>query len=76
MSEISPLSKILELFSSIIIVGEKSFEWGSHYTFLKSDEQRGISHGDMIDLNRENFEGFDVREFYVNLVSDLKKQGY
>lgn len=58
------------------LVGEKSFEWGSHYTFLKSDGQRGISHGDMIDLNRENFKGFDVREFYVNLVSDLKKQGY
>ena len=30
----------------------------------------------MIDLNRENIEGFDVREFYVQLVSDLKKAGY
>ena len=37
--------------------------------------KRGISHGDMIDLNRENFEGFDVREFYVELVADLKKRG-
>ena len=28
-------------------------------------EHRGISHGDMIDLNRENIRDFDVREFYV-----------
>ena len=30
----------------------------------------------MIDLNRENFDGFDVREFYVQLVGKLKKMGY
>lgn len=29
----------------------------------------------MIDLNRENFDGFDVREFYVKLVSGLREQG-
>ena len=30
----------------------------------------------MIDLNRENIEGFDVREFYVNLVKGLKEKGF
>ena len=29
----------------------------------------------MIDLNRENIEGFDVREFYVQLVAELKTRG-
>lgn len=29
----------------------------------------------MIDLNRENIQGFDVREFYVELVHGLKKKG-
>ena len=29
----------------------------------------------MIDLNRENIEGFDVREFYVKLAADLKDRG-
>ena len=29
----------------------------------------------MIDLNRENIEGFDVREFYVQLVAELKTHG-
>ena len=38
--------------------------------------KRGISHGDMIDLNRQNIEEFDVREFYVQLVADLKKRGF
>lgn len=57
------------------LVGEASFKWGEDYTFLKNKRLRGISHGDMIDLNRENIPGFDVREFYVQLVSDLKKRG-
>jgi triacylglycerol lipase len=29
----------------------------------------------MIDLNRRNIPEFDVREFYVQLVSDLKQRG-
>ncbi len=58
------------------LVGENSFEWGENYEFLTVKGKRGISHGDMIDLNRENFEGFDVREFYVQLVAGLKKRGY
>ena len=43
--------------------------------FLTASGKRGISHGDVIDLNRTNIEGFDVREFYVELVSNLRKRG-
>ncbi len=57
------------------LVGEQSFKWGERFMFLSTTGKRGISHGDMIDLNRENIKGFDVREFYVNLVSDLRKRG-
>ena len=57
------------------LVGEESFKWGEKYTLVTTKSKRGISHGDMIDLNRENFDGFDVREFYVELVSDLKDRG-
>lgn len=57
------------------LVAESSFEWGERYTFLTTDGSRGISHGDMIDLNRENIDGFDVREFYVKLVAGLKARG-
>lgn len=57
------------------LVGESSFGWGSDYQFLTVKGKRGISHGDMIDLNRENIDGFDVREFYVQLVAELKNKG-
>ena len=57
------------------LVGEKSFPWGNDYQMLNSQKKRGISHGDMIDLNRENLDGFDVREFYVQLAANLKKKG-
>lgn len=58
------------------LVGEQSFKWGENFAFLSTNGRRGISHGDMIDLNRENIPGFDVREWYVQLVADLKKRGY
>ena len=58
------------------LVGERSFAWGNDFRMLSAQGKRGISHGDMIDLNRENFDGFDVREFYVQLVAELKRKGY
>lgn len=57
------------------LVGELSFPWGNNYTMLTVNGKRGISHGDVIDMNRENFRDFDVREFYVELVNSLKKKG-
>lgn len=58
------------------LVSVDSFQWGEEYTLLRPPHRRGISHGDMIDLNRENIKGFDVREFYVELVSKLKQKGF
>lgn len=57
------------------LVSADSFRWGEDYTFLTVNGKRGISHGDMIDLNRENIPEFDVREFYVQLVARLKTKG-
>ena len=59
------------------LVGVDSFEWGESLTMLRNEVSgRGISHADMIDLSRENIEGFDVREFYVDLVSKLREKGF
>ena len=58
------------------LVATDSFPWGHEFHMLEAPGMRGISHGDMIDLNRENIPGFDVREFYVGLVADLKKKGF
>ena len=58
------------------LVGEKSFAWGQKYEFITTAGTRGISHADMIDLNKENIPGFDVREFFVQVVADLKNRGF
>ena len=58
------------------LVSVDSARWGTKFTLLEPEGKRGITHGDVVDLNRENIPGFDVREFYVNLVSDLKNPGY
>lgn len=58
------------------LVSVDSMKWGSNFIYLSVPDGRGISHGDMIDLNRENISGFDIREFYVNLVKDLKAKGF
>lgn len=57
------------------LVGERACSWGSEFHFIKHEGRRGISHADMIDLNRENIEGFDIREFYVQIVHGLKERG-
>ena len=57
------------------IVGADSFSWGDSFTLLTSRSPIGISHCDMTDLNRTNLPDFDVREFYVQLVANLKAQG-
>ena len=58
------------------LVADESFPWGSRYQMLVTAGERGISHGDMVDLNRENLVDFDVREFYVQLVSRLRRMGF
>lgn len=52
-----------------------SFRWGEKFVLLHSNKNRGISHGDIVDMNRSNLPDFDVREFYVQLVADLKCRG-
>lgn len=58
------------------LVGIESFPIDKEFTLIETSNSRGLSHGDVIDLNRENIKGFDVREFYVQLVKDLKDKGY
>lgn len=57
------------------LVAESAFAWGEKYTLVRPAGRQGISHGDIIDLGRKDIPGFDVREFYVQLVAELKKRG-
>lgn len=58
------------------LVSVDSMKWGNKFKLVTTTGKRGISHGDIIDLNRENITGFDVREFYAELVHNLKLQGF
>ena len=43
---------------------------------MESTDKKGISHGDVIDLTRQDIIGYDVCEFYVDLVKELKERGF
>lgn len=57
------------------LVGEESSKHGDH-TLIPLKKGRGVSHADTIDLMRENIDGFDVREFYVEILRRLAAEGY
>ncbi|MBQ6212034.1 MAG: triacylglycerol lipase, partial [Ruminococcus sp.] len=57
------------------LVWEESAKHGS-YQLITTPQKRGISHGDVIDLMRENIENYDVREFYVDMVRRLAQEGF
>ena len=61
-------------FASLLT--EVAFNDEENFTLIENKFPRGISHGDMIDLFRENIKGFDIREFYTNIALNLKNMGY
>ena len=58
------------------LVTIESAKWGNFKGTFQNKRNRGISHGDMIDLKREDYSGFDVIESYIRIVEELKKLGY
>lgn len=58
------------------LVTVESGLYGEKSKMIEHKGKRGISHGDVIDLFRENIKDFDVREFYVDIVKELKEQGF
>ncbi len=57
------------------LVTVESAQWTNFQGVVTNSYLRGISHGDMIDLTREDYRGFRVLEFYVQLVKGLKESG-
>jgi triacylglycerol lipase len=58
------------------LVAVTSMQWADNFTFVTTPKGRGVSHADIIDLNRENISNFNVREFYTEVVHDLKVRGF
>ncbi len=57
------------------LVGVKSGQWQNFLGVIKGNGKIGISHADMIDSMQRNIPGFDIRNFYVQLVQGLKERG-
>jgi triacylglycerol lipase len=53
----------------------ESSKHGDYLGCYSTKRKRGVSHGDMIDLMRENIHEFDVCELYVDIVKGLKSKG-
>ena len=58
------------------LVSTYSAKWGEFQGVFSNRRVRGISHGDMIDLKRQDYKGFDVVEAYVQIVAKLKEKGF
>ena len=58
------------------LVSIESAKWGDFQGTFESTGRRGISHGDMIDLKREDYKGFDILETYIKIVERLKELGF
>jgi triacylglycerol lipase len=58
------------------LVTTDSAAWGNFKGVFKSATHRGISHGDVIDLMHRDYEGFNIAEEYVSIVSELKDAGF
>ena len=54
----------------------ESAKWGEFRGVFSNKRLRGISHGDIIDLKRQDYKGFDVVETYVQIVAELKERGF
>jgi len=64
------------------LVTPESATWTNFRGVLRRSTRRGISHADEVDVRRRNFTKkicekgiFDIREFYIDLISDLKQTG-
>lgn len=53
-----------------------SAKWGAFKGVFTNKYHRGITHGDMIDLKREDYHSFDILEEYCKIVSELREKGY
>ena len=58
------------------LVTVESARWANFKGVEVNRYLRGISHGDMIDLTREDYRGFHILEFYIQLAKDLAEQGF
>lgn len=58
------------------LVSLSSAQWGTYLGEYTTKGKRGVSHGDVIDLMREDIPGYPVRQVYIDLVKGLREKGF
>lgn len=58
------------------LVARSSALWGNPLGEIRTGKKRGVSHGDMVDLFREDIPGFDVTAYYADIVRSLRQMGF
>lgn len=58
------------------LVSVDSAKWGNFRGVFASTTHRGIGHGDLVDMNRADYTGFNVLDAYITIVADLKNRGF
>jgi len=58
------------------LVTVESAVWGEFRGVIENGRLRGISHGDVIYLTREDYRDFKVVEFYIRLVQELAMKNF
>ncbi len=57
------------------LVGVDSFPFVERSTLIQVKGKHGLSHADIVDLYRKNSDHFDVLDFYIRMVEELKNKG-
>jgi triacylglycerol lipase len=58
------------------LISLESSKWGNFKGCLSDQSKRGLSHGDVIDLKRKDYDNFNILEKYIKIVSELKNLGF
>ena len=58
------------------IVSIESAKWGEFKGVIQGNQNRGVSHADIVDMRRKNFSEIDIRDIYISIVKDLKQKGF
>lgn len=58
------------------LVSVQSAKWGNFRGVIQTKAKRGISHIDIVDYRKKTLSNFNVLQFYIHLVKDLKQRGF
>jgi triacylglycerol lipase len=57
------------------VVSTESAKWLGYRGVVRTEDRRGVSHFDLRDMRRRNFQDFSVPRFYAELVAEQKRAG-